>query len=219
MARILIAEDDAQIASFLTKGLRANGWMTVHAADAEQAESIGLSRDFDLLILDLGLPGGSGFEVLRTLRARRRGLPVLVLTGRPNHDAVACLEAGADDYMTKPFRFEELLARIRVRLRQVGTDERPILDAGPVRLDVRARRVTVHDRDVLLTGREFALLEALFRNPGRVLSREQLLAHAWGYEVEPSPNLVNVHVSTLRKKLGVDVIETLRGLGYRLRRP
>ncbi|MFB6391783.1 response regulator transcription factor [Polymorphospora lycopeni] len=218
MARILIAEDDAQIASFLVKGLRANGWTTVHATDAAQAERFGVGHEFDLVILDLGLPDRSGLDVLRTLRTHRRGLPVLVLTGRPGQDAAACLDAGADDYVTKPFRFEELLARIRARLRDAGIDEPPILASGPVRLDPRARRVTVHGRDVALTGREFALLEVLFRHPGRVLSREQLLAHAWGYDFEPSPNLVNVHVSTLRKKLGVDVIETLRGLGYRLRR-
>ncbi|RKR93056.1 DNA-binding response OmpR family regulator [Micromonospora pisi] len=218
MARILIAEDDAQIASFLKKGLQANGWQTVHVTDGEQAEQFGLSDDFNLLILDIGLPVRSGLEVLRSLRAHGNKLPVLILTGRARiHDVVDCLDAGADDYMSKPFRFEELLARVRARLRDVGSDEPRVLVAGPVRVDLWSRRVTVSGRDVTLTGREFALLEALIRNAGRVLSREQLLSHAWGYDFDPSTNLVNVYVSTLRKKLGEDVIETLRGFGYRLR--
>ena len=210
MARILIAEDDAQIASFLKKGLQANGWQTVHVPDGEQAEQFGLSDDFNLLILDIGLPVRNGLEVLRSLRARGSKLPVLILTGRARvHDVVDCLDAGADDYMSKPFRFEELLARVRARLRHVGSDEPRVLVAGPVRLDLWSRRVTVSDRDVTLTGREFALLETLIRHAGRVLSREQLLSHAWGYDFDPSTNLVNVYVSTLRKKLGEDVIETL----------
>ncbi|MFK3982820.1 response regulator transcription factor [Micromonospora sp. NPDC050397] len=218
MARILIAEDDPQIASFLRKGLQANGWQTVHVTDGEQAEQYGRTGDFDLLLLDIGLPGRDGLEVLRALRERGRRLPVLILTGRARvHDVVDCLDAGADDYMTKPFRFEELLARVRARLRDVGSDEPRVLVAGPVRLDLWTRRVTVRGRDVALTGREFALLETLIRHSGRVLSREQLLSHAWGYDFDPSTNLVNVYVSTLRKKLGEDVIETLRGFGYRLR--
>ncbi|MEV0729580.1 winged helix-turn-helix domain-containing protein [Polymorphospora sp. NPDC050346] len=195
--------------------LGGSGGATVTGASFAENEAVAEGGG---VAIHLGLPDRSGLDVLRTLRTHRRGLPVLVLTGRPGQDAAACLDAGADDYVTKPFRFEELLARIRARLRDAGIDEPPILESGPVRLDPRARRVTVYGRDVALTGREFALLEVLFRHPGRVLSREQLLAHAWGYEFEPSPNLVNVHVSTLRKKLGVDVIETLRGLGYRLRR-
>ncbi|MEV4627943.1 response regulator transcription factor [Micromonospora sp. NPDC049523] len=218
MARILIAEDDPRIASFLVKGLAANGWQTVHVTDGEQAEQYGATDDFNLLILDIGLPVRSGLEVLRALRTRGRRLPVLILTGRARaHDVVDCLDAGADDYMTKPFRFEELLARVRARLRDVGSDEPRVLAAGPVRLDLWTRQVTVHGRDVTLTGREYALLETLVRHAGRVLSREQLLSHAWGYDFDPSTNLVNVYVSTLRKKLGEDVIETLRGFGYRLR--
>ncbi|MGW4462367.1 response regulator transcription factor [Micromonospora sp. NBC_01796] len=218
MARILIAEDDLRIASFLRKGLAANGWQTVHVTDGEQAEQYGSTDDFNLLILDIGLPVRSGLEVLRSLRTRGLRLPVLILTGRARvHDVVDCLDAGADDYMTKPFRFEELLARVRARLRDVGSDEPRVLTAGPVRLDLWTRRVTVHGRDVTLTGREYALLETLIRHAGRVLSREQLLSHAWGYDFDPSTNLVNVYVSTLRKKLGEDVIETLRGFGYRLR--
>ncbi len=218
MAKILIAEDDARIASFLRKGLQANGWATVHVEDGAAAEQLAHTGDFDLLILDIGLPGRGGFEVLQGLRARGHRLPVLVLTGQAQvHDVVACLDAGADDYMAKPFRFEELLARIRARLRDVGTEESRVLTAGPVRLDLWSREVSVRGRAVALTGREFALLETLIRHADRVLSREQLLSQAWGYDFDPSTNLVNVYVSALRKKLGENVIETLRGFGYRLR--
>ena len=218
MGKILIAEDDPRIAAFLRKGLQANGWATVHVADGGAAEQLARDGDFNLLILDIGLPGRGGFEVLQGLRARGHRVPVLVLTGRAQvHDVVACLEAGADDYMTKPFRFEELLARVRARVRGVGTEESRVLTAGPIRLDLWSREVTVRGRAVTLTGREFALLETLIRHADRVLSREQLLSQAWGYDFDPSTNLVNVYVSALRKKLGEDVIETLRGFGYRLR--
>jgi DNA-binding response OmpR family regulator len=143
---------------------------------------------------------------------------VLVLTGRPElRDAVACLDVGADDYMTKPFRFEELLARVRARLRAPGTEEATVLEVGSVALDLRTRRVRVRGREVMLTPREYGLLEVLMRHPDQVLSREQLLAHAWGYSVEPGTNVVNVYVSALRKKLGEEAIEAVRGVGYRLR--
>jgi DNA-binding response OmpR family regulator len=218
LAKILIAEDDVRIGSFLQKGLQANGWATVHVQDGGEAEQLARCGDFDLLILDIGLPGRGGLDVLQGLRGLGHRLPVLVLTGRAQvHDVVACLDAGADDYMTKPFRFEELLARIRARLREVGTEESRVLTAGQVRLDRWSREVSVRGRAVALTSREFALLETLIRHADRVLSREQLLSQAWGYDFDPSTNLVNVYVSALRKKLGENVIETLRGFGYRLR--
>jgi DNA-binding response OmpR family regulator len=140
-----------------------------------------------------------------------------VLTGRRERDVVTCLEAGADDYMRKPFHFEELLARVRTRLRVKGTEEPGVLSAGDVRLDLRTRRASVDERTVELTAREFALLETLIRHADQVLSREQLLSHVWGYYFDPSSNLVNVYVNSLRKKLGPNVIETVRGIGYRLR--
>jgi DNA-binding response OmpR family regulator len=217
MARILIAEDDPLIGSFLEKGLRANGFATFLASDGEQAQRLSLTDEFDLLILDMGLPQREGFYVLQELRSRGRTLPVLVLTGRRERDAVMCLEAGADDYMTKPFHFDELLARVRTQLRNKGTEEPFVLRAGDVRLDLRSRRATVGDRTVDLTAREFSLLETLLRHVGQVLSREQLLSHVWGYSFDPTTNLVNVYVNSLRKKLGSDVIETVRGVGYRLR--
>jgi DNA-binding response OmpR family regulator len=155
--------------------------------------------------------------VLQELRARGKTLPVLVLTGRSERDAAACLEAGADDYMRKPFRFEELLARVKARLRGPGKEQPHVLVAGEVRMDLMTRRVTVGEMEVDLTAREFSLLETLLRHIDQVLSREQLLSHVWGYSFDPTTNVVNVYVNSLRKKLGADVIETVRGVGYRLR--
>jgi len=217
VARILIAEDDPLIGSFIEKGLRAAGFSTFLADDGEKAQGLSLTDEFDLMILDMGLPGREGFHVLQELRARGNTLPVLVLTGRRERDAVACLEAGADDYMKKPFHFEELLARVQARLRSPGTEQLHVLGAGNVRLDLTTRRATVGERTVDLTAREFALLETLLRHRDQVLSRQQLLSHVWGYSFDPTTNLVNVYVNSLRKKLGAEVIETVRGVGYRFR--
>jgi DNA-binding response OmpR family regulator len=217
MARILIAEDDPLISSFLEKGLRANGFTTFVAENGETAQRLSMTGEFDLLILDMGLPGRDGFHVLQELRSRGKKLPVLVLTGRRERDVVMCLEGGADDFMRKPFQFDELLARVRTRLRKAGTEENYILQAGRVRLDLKTRRATVGDLTVDLTAREFSLLETLLRHADQVLSREQLLSQVWGYFFDPSTNLVNVYVNSLRKKLGADVIQTVRGVGYRLR--
>lgn len=219
MTRILIVEDEERIVSFLEKGLRANGYTTVAVNDAESG--IALARDdaFDLAILDLGLPDRDGREVLRAVRSRGERLPIVVLTARDGvDDTVGSLDEGADDYLTKPFRFEELLARIRLRLR---TDEQPaqpnVLTAGSVSLDLRSRRASTGGRTVELTAREFALLETFLRHPGQVLSREQLLSHVWGYDFDPGSNVVDVYVRYLRRKLDEHSIETLRGMGYRLR--
>jgi DNA-binding response OmpR family regulator len=217
MARILVAEDNPTVCSFLEKGLRASGYATLVAEDGELAEQLSLTQEFDLLILDMGLPKRDGLHVLQEIRARGNKLPVLVLTGRQERDIVTCLEGGADDYIAKPFRFDELLARVRARLRPVGSDEPHVLSVGSVRLDLRTRRATVGDREVELTTREFGLLETMLRHPGQVLSREQLLSQVWGYAFDPGTNVVKVYVSSLRKKLGDDVIETVRGIGYRLR--
>jgi DNA-binding response OmpR family regulator len=214
--RILIAEDDPLIGSFLEKGLRANGFSTFLTGDGEQAQALGLTDEFDLLLLDMGLNGRDGFHVLQELRSRGQTMPILVLTGRRERDVVMCLEGGADDYMTKPFHFEELLARIKTRLRSTGTQEPAVLNAGEVRLDLKTRRATVNDNVIELTAREFALLETLMRHADQVLSREQLLSHVWGFAFDPTTNLVNVYVNSLRKKLGADVIQTVRGVGYRL---
>jgi two-component system, OmpR family, copper resistance phosphate regulon response regulator CusR len=217
MSRILIAEDEPRIASFLEKGLRARGYSTTVSATAREALDLALSGEFDLLVLDLGLPDRDGTELLRELREHDRRLSVVVLTARDSvQDTVAALEGGADDYVTKPFRFDELAARIRVRLREEHTPDIKQLQAGDAVLDVVSRRLdvggTVHD----LTAREFALAEFFFRHPGQVLSREQLLSHIWGYDFEPESNIVEVYVRYLRRKLGADRISTIRGMGYRL---
>jgi DNA-binding response OmpR family regulator len=217
MARVLIAEDDPLIGSLLEKGLRAQSFTTFLVDDGEQALNLGLTDEFDLIILDMGLPEREGFQVLQELRARGKTLPVLVLTGRSERDAAMCLEAGADDYMRKPFRFEELLARVKARLRGPGKEQAHVLVAGDVRMDLMTRRVTVGEMEVDLTAREFSLLETLLRHVDQVLSREQLLSHVWGYSFDPTTNVVNVYVNSLRKKLGADVVETVRGVGYRMR--
>jgi two-component system, OmpR family, response regulator len=217
VSRVLVAEDDPLIGSLLEKGLRSHGFSTFLVDDGEQALNLALTDEFDLLVLDMGLPEREGFHVLQELRARGRMLPILVLTGRSERDAAACLEAGADDYMRKPFRFEELLARVRTRLRGPGKEQPHVLAAGGVRMDLLTRRVTVGDVEIDLTVREFALLETLMRNADQVLSREQLLSNVWGYSFDPTTNVVNVYVNSLRKKLGRDLIETVRGVGYRLR--
>jgi DNA-binding response OmpR family regulator len=217
MNRILIAEDEARLSSFLEKGLRANGFVTTVAADGPTALALANDEDFDLLILDLGLPGLDGMTILRTLRAQGRRLPVVILSARDEvADKVAGLEHGADDYVAKPFRFEELLARVRVRLRSEGTAEQTVLRAGDVALDLRTRRATVDGRMVELSAREFTMLEVFLRHAGQVLAREQLLSHVWGYDYDPGSNVVDVYVGYLRRKLGHDRIETVRGMGYAL---
>jgi DNA-binding response OmpR family regulator len=218
VTRILIAEDERHIASFLEKGLTANGFSTSVADDGVTAAAVARDSDFDLVILDLGLPGRDGLDVLSELRRRGERLPVIVLTARDAvPDRVAGLELGADDYVTKPFSFEELLARVRARLRDDRSEESTMLRAGDVTLDLRTRRADVDGTSVELTAREFALAETFMRHAGQVLSREQLLSHVWGYDFDPGSNVVEVYVRYLRRKLGEGRIETVRGMGYRFR--
>jgi DNA-binding response OmpR family regulator len=219
VSRILIAEDEPRLSSFLEKGLRSAGYSTMVCDDGNRCVVLARDGEFDLLILDIGLPGLDGLSVLRTLRARGEQLPVLILTARDEVvDTVAGLDSGADDYVTKPFVFEELLARVRARLRTPEQGERALeLAGGGVRLDVRTRRAEVDDEQVELTAKEFALLETFLRHVGQVLSREQLLSHVWGYDFDPGSNVVDVYVGYLRRKLGSERFETVRGMGYRLR--
>ena len=223
MARILIVEDEQRIASFIAKGLRAEGHATVEVEDGESGLDHAMGGDCDLVILDIGLPGMSGFEVLEQMRAQGSRLPVIVLTARDSvSDTVSALEGGADDYMSKPFRFAELLARVRVRLRQAGDRAGPVedlLSAGSLLLDLRTRRATLAGTEVDLSSREFRLTEVFVRNAGQVLSREQLLDQVWGYDFEPGSNVVDVYVGYLRKKLGPTSISTVRGVGYRFEPP
>ncbi|SEO96943.1 response regulator transcription factor [Trujillonella endophytica] len=217
MSAVLIAEDEPRIASFIEKGLRANGFATAVVGDGLSALDRARSGEFDLVVLDIGLPVLDGFAVLRALRAERNAVPVVVLTARDSvQDTVAGLEGGADDYMPKPFRFEELLARVRLRLAGARSAEITVLTAGDLALDLRTRRATVGPRTVDLSAREFALAETFLRHPGQVLSREQLLSSVWGYDFDPGSNVVDVYVRYLRRKLGPERIETVRGMGYRL---
>ena len=217
MNRILIAEDEERVSAFLEKGLRASGYTTSAVADGPSAVALARDDDFDLLVLDLGLPGLDGLQVLRTIRGQGQRLPVLILSARDDvEEKVRGLELGADDYLTKPFSFEELLARVRVRLRDEGTVEQTVLKEGAVVLDLRTRRAAVEGRTIELSAREFAMLEVFLRHHGQVLSREQLLSHVWGYQHDPGSNVVDVYVGYLRKKLGRERILTVRGMGYAL---
>nr|WP_202488400.1 response regulator transcription factor [Streptomyces sp. SID5473] len=214
----MIVEDEERIASFVEKGLRANGFTTSVVHDGDAAYDYAVTGGFDLVVLDIGLPGRDGFTVLRQLREAQVSVPVIVLTARDSvRDTVAGLEGGADDWMTKPFRFEELLARVRLRLRTAArAPEVTVLRNGELTLDLRTRRARSGERMVDLTAREFVLLELFLRHPGQVLSREQILSHVWGYDFDPGSNIVDVYVRALRKKLGADRVETVRGMGYRL---
>ncbi len=219
MAQILIAEDEDRIAAFLEKGLTAEGHATTVVGDGDAASRFARSGLFDLVVLDLGLPGKDGLQVLDELRAAGDHTPVVILTARSGVEhVVQGLELGADDYLTKPFAFDELLARVRARLRDRGTAQATTLAAGGSELDLRARRLHLADGSVEdLTSREFALAELLYRHAGQVLSREQILSQVWGFDYDPGSNIVDVYVSNLRRKLGADAIETIRGVGYRLR--
>ena len=219
MSRILIAEDEARLASFLEKGLRASGFTTTIVSDGPSVNAVASDDDFDLLILDLGLPGKDGLDVLRDLRAAGQRLPVIVLTARGDpYDRIEGLETGADDYLPKPFHFDELVARIRARLRdESAPSEQAQLRVGGVSLDLRTRWASINGERIELSAREFELLRTFLEHPNQVLSREQLLARVWGYDYDPGSNVVDVYVGYLRRKLGQDRFETVRGVGYRFR--
>ncbi|WAL58699.1 response regulator transcription factor [Thermocoleostomius sinensis] len=223
MNRILIVEDEPRIAAFLEKGFRANGFITAIVQDGQAAIRFAIEDEFDLIILDLGLPGKDGLLVLEELRGQGFQKPIIILTARDDvNDKVNGLEHGADDYVTKPFHFDELLARVRVRLRtnknsMASAQSDMVLQRQNLRLDLRTRRVYIGDRSVELSAREFTLAETFLRHPDQVMSREQLLNHVWGYDYDPGSNIVDVYVGYLRKKLGDDLIETVRGVGYRMR--
>ena len=220
MSRILIAEDEERIASFIERGLKASGYSTKVVGDGESALTLARSGRFDLMILDLGLPQQDGLDVLHRLREEGTAIPIVILTARSSvSELVTGFEGGADDYITKPFSFEELLVRLRARLHRERAPEIPVLRVGDAELDLRTRRATVAGRAVELSAREFALAEMFFQHPGQVLSREQLLSRVWGYDFDPGSNVVDVYVGYLRKKLGKGRIVNVRGMGYRLDAP
>jgi two-component system, OmpR family, copper resistance phosphate regulon response regulator CusR len=217
VSRILIAEDEQRIASFIERGLKASGYATRVVGDGDTALALARTGGFDLLILDLGLPGQDGLNVLHALRDEGAELPVVILTARSSvKEVVTGFEGGADDYVTKPFSFEELLVRVRARLRPERQREPTVLRAAGAELDLRTRRAMIEGKPVALSAREFALAQAFFEHPGQVLSREQLLSRVWGYDFDPGSNIVDVYVGYLRKKLGKDRIVNVRGMGYML---
>jgi two-component system OmpR family response regulator len=220
--RVLIVEDEVKLAALLRRGLEEEAHAADVAGTGEDALWMGRATEYDAIVLDLMLPGMDGIEVCRRLRAAGVWSPVLMLTARDGlEDRIGGLDAGADDYLTKPFAFAELLARLRALARR-GTVERPaVLEVGDLRLDPATRSVRRGDAEVELSTKEFALLETFMRRPGRVLSRYDLLEHAWDYEYERRSNVVDVYVRYLREKIdrpfGLTSLETVRGAGYRLR--
>ena len=216
--KLLVVEDEERIASFLGKGLTAHGYAVEWASTGAEALRLGAGPDIALVILDLKLPDLDGFEVLAGLREQGVRVPVLVLSARAHvEDRVRGFELGADDYLAKPFAFEELLARVRARLRSGPAADPGALWTGDISLDVLTRAATIAGRTVSLSEREFSLLRAFVGHPRQVLSRRELLAMAWGMNFDPRTNLVDVYVGYLRRKIGEPVIETVRGAGYRLR--
>jgi DNA-binding response OmpR family regulator len=216
--RILVAEDEQRISAFVEKGLRAAGFSVSIVADGVAALDEARSGQYDLMVLDVGLPGLDGFSLLEAVRREGNSIAVIVLTARDSaRDVVKGLEIGANDYMVKPFRFDELLARIRLRLKDAQSESTGSLIARDLELDLKTRRVSVDGRQVDLSAREFALAEEFISHPDQVLSREQLLSRVWGLDFDPGSNVVEVYVRYLRAKIGADRIETVRGMGYRLK--
>ncbi|NLW12929.1 MAG: response regulator transcription factor [Trueperella sp.] len=222
MANILVIEDEKGISSFIAKGLKAAGHQTTVVETGRDGIYHLLTDGYDLAILDIGLPDIDGFEVLEQARGQGVSIPVIILTARSSvEDTVSGLESGADDYMAKPFRFEELLARVRLRLRGAQqsvarSTDTTVVTVGDLTLDLRSRRVNVMGKEEELSAREFAMLEFFMTHPDQVLSRVQLLDNVWGYDFDPGSNVVDVYVRYLRQKIGNARLETVRGMGYRL---
>ncbi|MDO5697433.1 MAG: response regulator transcription factor [Dermatophilus congolensis] len=217
MSRFLVVDDEETLASFIVRGLAKQGYTAESEWSGEAAVELALSGECDLVLLDVGLPDIDGFEVLTRIRRRGGTVPIIMLTARTAvPDRVAALQGGADDYVPKPFSFDELLARIRLRLRDVRQPAASVLERNGVTIDLLGHRVEVNGKEVDLSPREFALAETFMRNAGHVLSRQQLLDGVWGYDFDPGSNVVDVYVRYLRAKLGKDRIETVRGMGYRM---
>lgn len=220
MTSILVVEDEPGISSFVAKGLTSAGYNVTVVDKGADAISGALGGDYSLIVLDIGLPDMDGFEVLEQIRGQGATLPIIVLTARSSvEDTVNGLEQGADDYMSKPFRFEELLARIRLRLKNASSDDPSNIvqiNVGGLHLDLRTRCATIDGEPVELSAREFTMLQAFMEHPDQVLSRSQLLDMVWGYDFDPGSNVVDVYVRYLRRKIGSERIVTVRGMGYRL---
>ncbi|MEN6301577.1 MAG: response regulator transcription factor [Armatimonadia bacterium] len=222
--RILVAEDERKIAGFVRKALVEQGYTVDLATDGDRAYELATSQSFDLIVLDIMLPGRDGLSILRRLREQHNTVPVILLTARSALDErLEGLNLGADDYLTKPFFMEELVARVQALLRRVSGEKLSLLQAGELVVNLITREVKVGERVVELTAREFSLLEYLMRSPGRVYTRTQILEHVWSYDFDTNTNLIDVYIQRLRKKLDPSgrqqLIETIRGVGYRFRRP
>jgi two-component system, OmpR family, response regulator len=217
---VLVVEDEQQIASFLERGLSEAGLNVSLSADGDEAYELARTRPWDVIVLDIMLPGRDGLSILKNLRAQSNAVPVILLTARSELDErLEGLDLGADDYLTKPFFIAELIARIRAISRRASSTASNLLEVGPLRVNLVTREVTADEASVDLTTREFALLEYLCRLPGHVLTRTQIYERVWRYDFDPRTNLVDVYVARLRKKLGEAGawIETVRGVGYRMR--
>ena len=218
--RILIVEDEPTLQAQLAEALAAAGYVADRADNGVDAHFLGDSEPYDAVILDLGLPRMDGITVLRKWRATGRTMPVLILTARDGwHEKVAGIDAGADDYLTKPFHMEELLARLRALIRRAGGHASAELACGPLRLDTRNNRATVEGQALALTSHEYRVLSYLMHHPGEVISRSDLVEHIYAQDFDRDSNTVEVFIARLRKKLPPDMIETVRGLGYRLAVP
>ena len=220
--KILLVEDERKIRDWVAKALREAGFVVDAVGDGDEAYALLKTHAYDGVVLDIMLPGRDGLSLLRTVRREGLNLPVLILSARGEWDErVEGLNLGADDYLPKPFHIDELVARLRAICRRSPGDNLNLVEAGPVRLNVATRGVTIDGHDVELTAREFALLEMLARSPGRVFTRTQILDRVWDYDFDPQTNLVDVYVRRLRQVLGPDHrdrIETVRGVGYRFER-
>jgi DNA-binding response OmpR family regulator len=215
--RLLVVEDETRLARALRRGLVADGFAVEVAADGTAGLDLARHGDFDAVLLDVMLPRLSGYDVVRTLRAEGNWVPVLMLSAKDGeHDQADGLDCGADDYLTKPFSYVVLLAHLRALLRRAPQERPAVLGAGDVRLDPATREVTVDGEPVALTPREFGLLEYLLRRPGRVVTKVELLDHVWDQATEVNPNVVEVYMGYLRRKLGRHLVVTVRGAGYRL---
>jgi two-component system, OmpR family, response regulator len=213
--RLLLVEDDAKLAAAVCRGLRAEGYAVDHAADGDEALADARVWDYDAVVLDLMLPRRDGVEVCRTLRERGDGVPILMLTARGNvDDRIRGLDAGADDYLAKPFDFGELLARLRALIRRGPSQRPPQLAVRELVVDPAAHTVTCAGEPVALTAREFSVLEYLARRPGELVTRAELLDHVWDANFDGSTNIVDVYVGYVRRKLGRPLIRTVRGAGF-----
>jgi two-component system OmpR family response regulator len=224
LMHVLYVEDEAKIADFVRAGLKEQGFVVDYRDNGDEGYVLAMEQEYDIIVLDIMVPGKDGLAILKGLRRAGRNTPVLLLTARNElDDRLEGLNLGADDYLAKPFFVEELVARIHAVARRVSGDRQNLLSVGPVKLDRITREVTCSDRVVELTAREFNLLEYLMRSPGRVFTRTQILEHVWGYDFNPGTNLVNVCIQRLRKKLdplaGESYIDSVRGVGYRFRQP